>query len=95
LPLPSGTAAASADWTTGWTEQRSIRLDILIAMANRYAATPLVLDDPALGGRTLSGRFRISEPEELAHRIATLFDLDILRRDDRIYLRPRKFSKLD
>lgn len=77
------------DWPNGWAEHRSIRLDRLIAEANRYAEVPIVIDDPAIAGLEASGRFKISEPETVADRLAMLFELKVERRRDAIHLRPR------
>ncbi|HET6523519.1 FecR family protein [Sphingopyxis sp.] len=80
---------SSADWTTGWSEHRAIRLDRLVEEANRYAARPIVIDDPALASREISGRFHIADADGFARRIAQLLDLELDRRDDGIRLRRR------
>ena len=73
-------------WPEGWAEYRSIRLDRLVAEANRYAGSPIVIDDSAIAAREVSGRFHISRTEAFADRIATLFDLGVERRADAIHL---------
>ena len=77
----------SADWPSGWTEHRSIPLDQLISEANRYASLPIVVEDPKIAKRYVSGRFKISDTEIFLKRIADLLDLTIHRRPDGIYLR--------
>ena len=77
----------SADWPSGWTEHRSIPLDQLISEANKYASLPIVVEDPNIAKRYLSGRFKISDTEIFLKRIADLLDLTIYRRPDGIYLR--------
>lgn len=79
----------SADWPTGWSEHRSIPLAALAREANRYAARPIVIDDPATGRLEVSGRFQISRPETLADRLGQLFNLAVERRADGIHLRSR------
>lgn len=79
----------SREWPSGWAEYRSIRLDQLIAEANRYAAKPIIVDDARTARLEASGRFRISKPETVAERLAQLFDLEIIRRADGIHLRHR------
>ncbi|MGQ3138379.1 MAG: FecR family protein [Sphingopyxis solisilvae] len=79
----------SASWPDGWAEYRSIRLDRLVAEANRYTPVPILIDDSVLAAREVSGRFHISKTEPFAQRIATLFDLRIERRADAIYLNRR------
>lgn len=85
----STTQDDAREWPTGWAEYRSIRLDRLIAEVNRYAARPIVIDDAATARLEASGRFRISQPETVADRLALLFDLEITKRADGIHLRLR------
>ncbi|MGV7122374.1 FecR family protein [Sphingopyxis sp. 550A] len=75
-----------ASWPDGWAEYRSIRLDRLVAEANRYAAVPIVIDDSAVAAREVTGRFEISKTGPFAERIATLFDLRVERRANAIHL---------
>lgn len=81
--------ALPAHWPDGWAEYRSIRLDRLVAEANRYAALPIMIDDSAIAASEVSGRFQISKTEPFAQRIATLFDLRVERRADAIHLSRR------
>lgn len=92
----SGTSAVAApadamprDWPEGWADYRSIRLDRLVAQANRYAEFPIVIDDAATAALDVSGRFHISQTDAFADRIAQLFDLVIERKSDVIHLRSR------
>lgn len=89
---PPATSSGQEDireWPSGWAEYRSIRLDLLVAEANRYAVRPIIIDDKATARLEASGRFRISQPETLAARLALLFDLEITKRADGIHLRHR------
>ncbi|MDT7527852.1 DUF4880 domain-containing protein [Sphingopyxis sp. SE2] len=79
--------SSSAEWPSGWAEHSSISLDQLISEANEYAPLPIVVEDPKLAKRDVSGRFKISDTEIFLKRIADLFDLTIHRRPDGIYLR--------
>lgn len=88
-PTASTVQDNAREWPTGWAEYRSIRLDRLIAEVNRYAVRPIILDDAATARLEASGRFRISQPETLADRLALLFDLEITKRADGIHLRHR------
>jgi len=90
--LEPGAATVSdipASWPEGWAEYRSIRLDRLVAEANRYAGVPIVIDDHATGAQQVSGRFHISRTEPFAQRLATLLELRVDRRADAIHLRRR------
>ncbi len=87
-----GRAQASdipANWPEGWAEYRSIRLDRLVAEANRYAVIPLVIDDAASAALEVSGRFHLSETDAFAERIAILFGLRVERTARAILLRRR------
>lgn len=88
--LQLGMAQASdipANWPEGWAEYRSIRLDRLVAEANRYAVTPIVIDDAASTALEVSGRFHLSETDAFAERIASLFGLRVERTARAIHLR--------
>lgn len=85
-PAPGRSAGS---WPTGWAEYRSIPLAELIAQANRYASTPIVLDDRAMVRRAVAGRFHLAETMAFTKRLADLYDLDIVRDEKAIHLRPR------
>lgn len=78
-----------ASWPEGWADYRSIRLDHLVAEANRYAVLPVVIDDRSIAALEVSGRFHISQTERFADRIASLFGLGVERTADAIHLRRR------
>ncbi|MDT7530016.1 FecR domain-containing protein [Sphingopyxis sp. SE2] len=88
-PAASPTQQDSREWPSGWANYRSVRLDQLIAETNRYAAKPIVIDDARTAGLEASGRFRISQPDTVAERLALLFDLEITKRADGTHLRQR------
>ncbi|WP_246543310.1 FecR family protein [Novosphingobium profundi] len=54
-------------------------LSAIIAEANRGSKTAIRIADPAIGALRVSGRFRVDDPEQVADRLATLFDLAIDR----------------
>lgn len=85
-PGPAPAPGMPASWPEGWAEYRSIRLERLVAEANRYAVLPITIDDRMIAEREVSGRFQISETEQFAERIATLFGLRIERKTDAIIL---------
>ena len=74
------------DWPSGWAEYREISLASLVAEANRYAADPVRLGDPDIGGLKVSGRFKLTDTDTFVGRTAQLFDLAVSRRPDGIYL---------
>lgn len=52
-------------------------LSSVIAEANRGAAIPIRVANPAIGALKVSGRFRVDDPAQVADRLATLFDLKV------------------
>lgn len=83
--------ADTREWPSGWVEYRTISLGELVREANRYARTPIVLDDPQLASLTASGRFQLTATDRFAGRIAELFGLSVSRQTNGIYLRsPRQ-----
>lgn len=78
-----------ASWPEGWAEYRSIRLDQLVAEANRYAVIPIVIDDSASASLEVSGRFHLSETDAFAERVSILLGLKVERTADAMHLRRR------
>jgi transmembrane sensor len=65
-------------------------LAAVVAEANRDSATSIRLGDPSLGTLRVSGRFRVNDADQVADRLATLFDLDAERtKPDEITLRKK------
>lgn len=77
------------DWPEGWAEYQTIRLDRLVAEANRYAAVPIVIDDKSSAAVELSGRFHISDTRAFAERVGQLLDLSVETRTASIHLHRR------
>lgn len=93
LQLGLGTdQSVATDWPAGWAEYDSVSLGKLVGEANRYAALPISIDDPAIARLELSGRFQVSETTRFAGRIAELFDLELQQRSDGIHLSRKKIS---
>ena len=65
------------DWPQGILEYRGAPLRDVVEEANRYSATKILLADPTLGDRRVSGRFRIDDPVKLARRLASALALDL------------------
>ncbi len=77
-------------WPGGWVERRSISLGDLIILANKYTAKPIILDDSNLADLKVSGRFNVSDPENLAATTQKLFNLVLVRKADGLHLRRQK-----
>jgi transmembrane sensor len=88
-PVAATSDTLPRDWPDGWAEYRSIRLDRLVAEANRYAVVPILIDDSASAALEASGRFHVSRTEVFAEGIARLFDLKVERTPHAIHLRRR------
>lgn len=80
---------ASLDWPDGLRDFRAARLGDLVAEANRYAATPIVLAPPELAGLQVSGTFGIRDTERLAGNLAELLGLTV-RQDGRTIVLGRR-----
>lgn len=81
--------ANERDWPSGWAQYRTIPLARLIGIANRYAAKPIVLDDPVIGTQAVSGRFRFNDASSVARNLAAIFDLKVTEKSDGLHLQPR------
>lgn len=78
------------DWPRGVLEFRGTPLAEMVEEINRYAPVRIVLGEPALGARRISGRFRVDEPRVLARRLAEALGLTLdTRRPGLIVLRSR------
>jgi len=65
-------------------------LSSVVAEANKGSATAIRLSDPSIGTLKVSGRFRIDDADQVAERLAALFDLEAERtRTGEITLRRR------
>src|SRR5690606_30114367 len=75
---------------TGWREGRLIfeteRLSDALAEMNRYAQSPIVLDDPSIGELQVSGVFRTGQPAAFAHALEEYFPLRAADREGHIVL---------
>ncbi|WP_030539309.1 FecR family protein [Sphingobium sp. DC-2] len=65
-------------------------LAAVVAEANKDSETAIRLGDPTIGTLRVSGRFRVNDADQVADRLATLFDLDVERtKPDEITLRKK------
>jgi len=85
-PQADAAAPDTRDWPNGWVEYRSIALRDLVAQANRYSDRPIVIDDPAVGDMSASGRFKLTDTDAFVSRIAEALDLSVKRSSDGIQL---------
>lgn len=79
--------ANEQDWPSGWGQYRAIPISRLVSIANLYAEKPIVIDDPAIGTLSVSGRFRFTDTSALAANLASVFDFVVTERPDGLHLR--------
>ena len=79
------------DWTNAVTGGQEARVADLLAAANSRSTIEIILEDPSVGRRKVSGLNGIDDPDLLAENLAQLYDLQLTRNGDRIILaNPRK-----
>jgi transmembrane sensor len=54
-------------------------LSALVTETNSYSTSSIRLADPYIGALRVSGRFRIDDPNQVAERLANLFDLEMIK----------------
>lgn len=62
-------------------------LEEAVEEVNRYAATPIAIEDPRLAAIRVSGGFKVGDTEAFLYALKKRFDVTIDRRPDRISLR--------
>lgn len=76
-------APTDVDRATSWTRGRMVfdsdTLNTVVAEFNRYNAEQLVIADPALSGRRITGIFRIDAPESFLALLSSLDDISVER----------------
>jgi transmembrane sensor len=70
---------SDARWPDATIDCDRATLGTIVAEANRYSPTQIVVADQALFQLQVSGSFRIDDPEKLAARLGLLFDLAVGR----------------
>ena len=74
-------------WRKGMIELDSTPLEDAVEEVNRYAATPIAIEDPRLAGIRVGGGFKVGDTEGFLFALKDCFDVSIDRRADRISLR--------
>ncbi len=74
-------------WPSGMLSFEDAPLADVVASANRYSRTRIVLHDPALGERRFTGTFKAGEPAQLAEMVGSMFHMSVERdQDDNLVL---------
>jgi transmembrane sensor len=66
-----------SQWASGSFEFESAPLGEVVALANGYSVTRLVLGDPGLAAEKVTGRFRAGDIDGLAQSLAAALDLSV------------------
>lgn len=77
LNLTRFDATSLPDWRSGWYEAEDVPLERLIAEVNRFSRVPVQIDDATLAAKTVSGRFKVSDPESVLNGIEALYGIRI------------------
>ncbi|WP_288046354.1 FecR domain-containing protein [Sphingomonas sp.] len=79
VAAPIAVSASETRWPSGMLSFEDAPLAEVVALANRYSRTQIVIRDPAVGERRFTGTFRAGEPGQLAHMVGSMFDLTVER----------------
>lgn len=88
-PGTSRPEAAVRPAPLAWLEVDGMRLGDVLTIAARDGGRRIVLADPALANRRVTGRFDLSQPDALANKLAAALDLVVRRRGAEIVLSPK------
>lgn len=70
-------------WPAGRLVFDGVTLARVVAEANRYATQPIILADPELGHRRVTGSFAAADTAAIARMLAASLHLELSRRGDR------------
>ncbi len=82
--------ASATSWTEGQLVFHATALSDAVTEVNRYSRTKVVLDDPALAGATVNGKFDTGDTQAFVAAVCDLFDLKAAApKDGEIRLSPK------
>lgn len=81
-PVRQVDASAEAAWTSGELVFDDQTVEAVVRRFNAYNRMQIVIDDPQLGARRVSGVFRTSDPESFVSFLESVVDLSAVRVDD-------------
>ena len=76
---PTKIRPPEARWPSGMLSFEDAPLADVVASANRYSPTKIIIADPATGQRRFTGTFKPGEPSRLAETIGSMFRLRVDR----------------
>jgi transmembrane sensor len=86
LKVSAVDAAQATAWRTGSIAFDNTSLEEVVAEVNRYASTQVVVEDPRLKARVLSGRVRIGDLETFLSLLKVQFGIEAVERNGTIAL---------
>ena len=84
--VDAGEINRSLAWHDGLLVFNGQRLAAAVAEVNRYAAVPIVINDPTLGRAEFVGTFKIGDSRSFAQAAALAFDGEVRRVDGKLVL---------
>lgn len=85
-PLAMEEVARRTSWVEGMLFFDDTPLTAALAEFARYTDTAIVLDDPSLGARTISGTFAASDPAGFTRAVSKVLDLRLRRENGALHL---------
>jgi transmembrane sensor len=79
---------AATSWSRGRHVFRNVRLGAALDEVNRYAATPVLLGDPALADLTVSGNFMLGESSKILAAFAAALPVRVVESGAELILFP-------
>jgi transmembrane sensor len=77
----------AGDFRNGWLVTQGLTLAQLAERLNRSAPLPIRIQDKALAGRRVAGRFKLTEPEKLLASLGKLHGFTVRRENGELDLR--------
>jgi len=74
------------DWMSDWLEIDNTPLARVMPELARYLGVPIEIPEPALAAKRISGRFRLSRPEDALRSLAAIHDFQIQKSGDAVVL---------
>jgi transmembrane sensor len=84
--LPDDELSRQLAWQQGMISLDGMTLAQAAAEFGRYSETRIVIDDPAIASRTVTGLFAASNPAGFARAIATSMDLEAVVRGEAVHI---------
>ena len=90
ITVASVDPAGALGWIEGRLSFRNTPLSEVVAQANRYSSTKLVIADPSLANIRLSGNFKAGESASIASAAELILPVKVIRQGNNLGLVPTK-----